>query len=184
MKQQKHTSLECFIICQLLGGCIGSNGFHIKWIFGTQDNWKNYNPRSSETAPRIFIFSTAMGAEHSFYVKTIETHSRAFLPLNISAVGSVCVWGGGHVPLAPSANYGPALLLLALTNLDQAIFGSNDIFWLGGRCNFSWLIAETLTGWHTFIVHRTLLTKELCILETDIEIFVYLCTWLFIGKVL
>ena len=55
-------------------------------------------------------------------------------------------FGRGYVPPAPFANYGPALLLLALTNLDQAIFGSNDIFWLGGRCNFSWLIAETLTG--------------------------------------
>ena len=81
------------------------------------------------------------------------------------------------VPSAPSANYGPALLLLALTNLDQAIFGSNDIFWLGGRCNFSWLIAETLTGWHTFIVHRTLLTKELCILARDIEMVVYVLSY-------
>ena len=40
-------------------------------------------------APRILIFSIAMGADHSFYVKTIETHARTFLPLNISAVGSV-----------------------------------------------------------------------------------------------
>ena len=23
---------------------IGGNGFHIKWIFNTQDNWKNENP--------------------------------------------------------------------------------------------------------------------------------------------
>ena len=23
---------------------IGSNGFHIKWILGTQDNWKKENP--------------------------------------------------------------------------------------------------------------------------------------------
>ena len=30
-----------------------------------------------------------MGADHSFYVKTIETHARAFLPLNISAISSV-----------------------------------------------------------------------------------------------
>ena len=37
-------------------------------------------------------FSIAMGADHSFYVKTIETHARAFLPLNISAIGTVkCV---------------------------------------------------------------------------------------------
>ena len=30
-----------------------------------------------------------MGADHSFYVKTIETHARAFLSLNISAIGAV-----------------------------------------------------------------------------------------------
>ena len=30
-----------------------------------------------------------MGADHSFYVKTLETHVRTFLPLNISAVCSV-----------------------------------------------------------------------------------------------
>ena len=30
-----------------------------------------------------------MDADHSFYVKTIETHARTFLPLNISAVCSV-----------------------------------------------------------------------------------------------
>ena len=30
-----------------------------------------------------------MGADYSFYVKTIETHARAFLALNILAVGRV-----------------------------------------------------------------------------------------------
>ena len=30
-----------------------------------------------------------MGADYSFYVKTIETHARTFLPLNISAIGTV-----------------------------------------------------------------------------------------------
>ena len=30
-----------------------------------------------------------MGAEYSFYVKTIETHARAFLTLNILAIGRV-----------------------------------------------------------------------------------------------
>ena len=41
-----------------------------------------------------------MGADHSFYVKTIETHARAFLPLNISAIGTVAetanLLGLGH----------------------------------------------------------------------------------------
>ena len=43
-------------------------------------------------APRILIFSIAMGADYSFYVKTIETfetHARAFLTLNILAIGRV-----------------------------------------------------------------------------------------------
>ena len=33
------------------------------------------------------MFSNAMSADYTFYVKTIETN--AFLPLNISAVGTV-----------------------------------------------------------------------------------------------
>ena len=32
-----------------------------------------------------------MDADYTFYVKSIETHVRAFLPLNISAVSSVTV---------------------------------------------------------------------------------------------
>ena len=40
-------------------------------------------------APRIFIFSIILGAEYLSYVKSVETHARTFLPLNISAVGSV-----------------------------------------------------------------------------------------------
>ena len=30
-----------------------------------------------------------MGANYSFYVKTIETHARTFLPRNISAIAAV-----------------------------------------------------------------------------------------------
>ena len=54
-------------------------------------NWPNQQcclAGSSKTAPRIFIFSIAMDADYTFYVKSIETHAHAFLPLNISAVGS------------------------------------------------------------------------------------------------
>ena len=35
-----HYGKDWIIIPQKCGG-IGSNGFYIKWIFGTQDNWKN-----------------------------------------------------------------------------------------------------------------------------------------------
>ena len=44
---------------------------------------------SSKMAPRILIFSIAMDGHNSFYMKTIETHACAFLPLNISAIGTV-----------------------------------------------------------------------------------------------
>ena len=40
-------------------------------------------------APTIFIFSIDLGAKYLSYVKSIETHALTFLPLNISAVGSV-----------------------------------------------------------------------------------------------
>ena len=39
--------------------------------------------------PRILIFSIAMGANYSFYVKIIEPYARAFLVLNILAIGRV-----------------------------------------------------------------------------------------------
>jgi hypothetical protein len=38
-----------------------------------------------------------MSADHSFYVKTIETHARAFLPLNISDIGTVSKFGAPKV---------------------------------------------------------------------------------------
>ena len=34
------------------------------------------NAGSSKTAPRILIFSIALGAEYSFYVKSIATYAR------------------------------------------------------------------------------------------------------------
>ena len=43
-------------------------------------------------APRILSFSIAMDAEYLPYVKSIETHARAFLPLNILAIGTVSMY--------------------------------------------------------------------------------------------
>ena len=40
-------------------------------------------------ASEILIFSIAMGTDYSFYVKTVETHARAFFTLNISAIGTM-----------------------------------------------------------------------------------------------
>ena len=42
-------------------------------------NWQCCLAGSSKTAPRILIFSIAMGIDYSLYVKTIETHAYAFL---------------------------------------------------------------------------------------------------------
>ena len=39
--------------------------------------------------PGFRFFSIAMGADYSFYVKTIETHTRALLMVNILAIGRV-----------------------------------------------------------------------------------------------
>ena len=50
-------------------------------------NRQCYLAGSSKTAPRLLIFSIAMGSDYSFYVKTIEAHAHAFLTINILAIG-------------------------------------------------------------------------------------------------
>ena len=40
---------------------------------------------------RILISSIALGAKYSFYVKSIETHARAFFKVIIFSIASVCV---------------------------------------------------------------------------------------------
>ena len=55
-------------------------------------NWPNWQcclAGSSQRAPRILIFSIAMGANYSFYVKTIETLAHAFFKVIIFSIGSV-----------------------------------------------------------------------------------------------
>ena len=52
-------------------------------------DWQCCLAGSSQRAPRIFIFLIAMGADYSFYVKTIETHACTFLTLNILAISRV-----------------------------------------------------------------------------------------------
>ena len=52
-------------------------------------DWQCCLAGSSKTAPRIFIFSIFLGAEYLSYVKSIETHARAFLTLNILCIGTV-----------------------------------------------------------------------------------------------
>ena len=55
-------------------------------------NWPNWQcclAGSSKTAPRILIFSIAMGADYILYMKTIETHACAFFKVIIFSIGSV-----------------------------------------------------------------------------------------------
>jgi hypothetical protein len=44
---------------------------------------------SSKMAPRILIFSIAMGADYSFYVKSIATYAPTFLGYNNSVLAIV-----------------------------------------------------------------------------------------------
>ena len=77
------------------------------------------------------IFLIAMDADYTFYVKSIETHVRAFLPLNISAVSSV------FSPLE-TANIGNLKLALCLLfAIGSAQKGSKTI--LINNNNPTWL---------------------------------------------
>ena len=57
-------------------------------------NWQCYLAGSSKTAPRILIFSIAMGADHSFEVKNIKIWVPAFFKHNNSAVATLRKWFG------------------------------------------------------------------------------------------
>ena len=53
-------------------------------------NWQCSLAGSSKTAPRILIFSIAMGAEYLYYVKSIATFAPTFYGYIISVLASVC----------------------------------------------------------------------------------------------
>ena len=58
---------------------IGQNGL----------NWQCFFAGSSKTSPIILIFSIAMGANYSFYVKFIATYAPTFLRYNNSVLAIV-----------------------------------------------------------------------------------------------
>ena len=62
-------------------------------------DWQCCLAGSSQRAPRILIFSIAMGADYSFYVKTIETHARAFFNVIIFSISSVNTVFSINLPL-------------------------------------------------------------------------------------
>ena len=49
-------------------------------------------------APRILIFSIVLGAEYSFYLKSIATYAPAFLGYNNSALARVRALGAMRAP--------------------------------------------------------------------------------------
>ena len=54
--------------------------------------WIGFLAGSSKTVPRIFIFSIVLGAEYSFYLKSIATYAPAFLGYNNSALARVGIF--------------------------------------------------------------------------------------------
>ena len=66
-------------------------GSHLEEPIFTQIglDWLCYLAGNFWMAPRIFFCFNVLIFIYFFKYKTIETHARAFLPLNISAVGSV-----------------------------------------------------------------------------------------------
>ena len=54
--------------------------------------WQSCLAGSSKTAPRILIFSIVMGADYSFYVKSIATYAPAFLRHNNSVLARLCLF--------------------------------------------------------------------------------------------
>ena len=57
-------------------------------------DWQGYLAGSSKRAPRILIFSIAMGADYLFCVKFIATRGPTFFGYIISALASVRGVGG------------------------------------------------------------------------------------------
>ena len=76
------------------GGCFGATTAPpIQPIHGKNGpnglNWQCCLAGSSKTAPRILIFSIAMGADYSFYVKS---YAPAFSAYNNSVLASVYIF--------------------------------------------------------------------------------------------
>ena len=62
---------------------------------------------------KILIFSIAMGADYSFYVKTIETHARSFFKVIIFSIGSV-------IATKPN-NYGKSIVTYTCENSTRMV---------------------------------------------------------------
>ena len=61
-------------------------------------DWQCCLAGSSKTAPRILIFSIAMGADNSFYVKSIATYTPTFIGYIITVLARVCCQAQKNLP--------------------------------------------------------------------------------------
>ena len=63
-------------------------------------NWQCCLAGSSKTAPRVLIFSIAIGADYSFYAKPFVTFALTFFGYIISVLASVIFlpgWSGAEI---------------------------------------------------------------------------------------
>ena len=99
-------------------------------------NWQCCLDVSSKTAPRVFIFSIILGAEYLSNLKSIETHARAFLTLNILFIGTVIYllwkvssvyegmgWCNGRI-IGSSEDYGDHVELVHVKKLFRHIIST------------------------------------------------------------
>ena len=93
----EHSAYRKFIKCQKCLGAIlelpvkqhcQSSPFTSK-LGPNRPNWQCCLTGSSKRAPRILIFSIAMGADYSFYLKFITTRGPTFFGYIISVLTSV-----------------------------------------------------------------------------------------------
>ena len=66
-----------------------ANSAHLAVFAVNRLNWQCCLAGSSKTAPRIFIFSIAMGADYSFELISIETYAPQFIGHNKIFLGSL-----------------------------------------------------------------------------------------------
>ena len=96
MQLKKSKSWEPFWNYQLNGtaNLVNLANFEVNGL-----DWQCCLAGSSKQAQKILIFSIVLGAKNSSYVKSIETHARAFLTLNILYIGTVDGLGIGLLAL-------------------------------------------------------------------------------------
>ena len=90
LQLKKSKSWEPFRSYQLNSTANPANLLQIRPNFEVNGlDWQCCLAGSSQTAPRIFIFSIVLGVECLLYLKYIETHAPTFFKVNIFSIGTV-----------------------------------------------------------------------------------------------